>query len=186
MVIRGENLVMHKASIVSIAAVALVGSIAIAAPFKYSPTFTDNGTTLSVSGSLAGLGVGDLEVTLEATGTETVLCGDPVNTEPELPKPVVLTATKVVNVPLGEKIAPTFEDLVSSAPLPPACADSASDVSVAQHDVAFTSALIEIRPVQPDPLKPALKPVRCIQCSFKAPTVDGPASPQSCFTMSSC
>lgn len=202
---------MHKASILSIAAVALVGSIAIAAPFKVTPTFTDNGTTLSVSGSLAGLGAGDLEVTLEASGTETVVCGGSEGADPPQPKPILLTGTKIVNVPLGEKAAPTFDDLVSAAPLPPPCPGAGSDPvgsagvgsdtvnsdpvggdpvngdgNVVQHDVSFTSATIAIRPVQTDPLKPPLKPVRCIQCSFKAPTVDGPAHPQSCFTMSSC
>lgn len=178
---------MHKPSIIIVSALALVGSIAVAKPpFKSSPTFTDNGTTLTVAGNLAGLGSGDLEVTLSATGTETVVCADSGGMDPP-PKQVELIGSKVVSVPLDKKIAATFADLVSSAPPAPTCAQSGDDVIAApQHDVAFTNASIEIRPVQTDPAKPPLKPVRCIQCSFKLPTVDGPASPQSCFTMSSC
>jgi hypothetical protein len=41
---------------------------------KGSPTFTDNGTTLTASGSLAGLGGGDVKIDLSATGTPTVTC----------------------------------------------------------------------------------------------------------------
>lgn len=179
---------MPRASIVTIAAIALVGSVAVAKPLfiKGSPTFTDNGTTLTVSGSLAGLGPGDLEVSLEATGTESVVCPDAGGMDPP-PTQVVLTGTKVVSVPLAEKMAATFEDLVSLAPPAPLCAASGSEAIVeAPHDVSFTGANIKIRPVQTDPMGLPLKPVRCIQCSFKAPTVDGPATPQSCFTMSSC
>jgi hypothetical protein len=178
---------MHKASIVTVFALALVGSIAIAAKpqFKASPTFTDNGTTMSVTGSLAGLGGGDLEISLQATGTETAVCGVPGGMDPP-PKQVVLTGAMVVAAPVNQNGPAMFEGLTSTAPPAPACAESGGDAMAAQHDVGFTNVSVQIRPVQPDPLKAPLKPVRCIQCSFNLPTVDGPATPQSCFTTSTC
>lgn len=41
---------------------------------KGSPTFTDNGTTLTGEGQLAGLGNEDVTITLTATGTPTTTC----------------------------------------------------------------------------------------------------------------
>ncbi|MEY2519881.1 MAG: hypothetical protein QOF24_1640 [Verrucomicrobiota bacterium] len=39
-----------------------------------TPTFIDNGTTLTALGRLVGLGNGDLTITLTATGTPSVTC----------------------------------------------------------------------------------------------------------------
>ena len=41
---------------------------------KGSPTFNDLGTTLQTTGSLAGLGGGDVNIAVSATGTPTVTC----------------------------------------------------------------------------------------------------------------
>ena len=46
--------------------------------WKSGPTFTDNGTTLTASGALAGLGNGDVKITLSAVGTATkITCTNP-------------------------------------------------------------------------------------------------------------
>lgn len=62
----------------SIAAVAFGAVLALTATavansvhFKSGPNFTDNGTTLTASGSLAGLGNDDVTITLSASGTAT-------------------------------------------------------------------------------------------------------------------
>lgn len=176
---------MHKASIIMFSALALVGTVAVAKPlFMSSPTFTDAGTTLTASGSLDGL-AGDLELSLSATGTETVVCADSGGMDPP-PKQVVLTGVQVVTVLPGANVAPVFEALTSLAPPAPACQGSEANPLAPQHDVAFTNVKIEIRPVQADPMLPPMKPVRCIQCTFNPATLDGAAAPQSCFTMSSC
>jgi hypothetical protein len=44
---------------------------------KGSPTFTDNGTTLTASGDIAGLGNGDVRIRILATGTPTAGCVNP-------------------------------------------------------------------------------------------------------------
>ncbi|PCC70566.1 hypothetical protein SAMN02745121_05549 [Nannocystis exedens] len=176
---------MRKASIVTVTALALFGSLAVAAPppMKSSTTFTDNGTTLVVAGNLLGLASGDLEITLEATGTETVVCADAGGMDPP-PKEIVLVGTKVVTAATNTPV--TFADLASSIPPAPVCGQIEGDPLLVKQDVAFTKASLEIRPVQPDPMLPPLKPVRCIQCSFKAPTIDGPAKPQQCLILPWC
>lgn len=177
---------MHKVSIVTVSAFALFGSLAVAAPppFNSLPTFTDNGTTMTAAGSLNGLGGGDLEITIEATGTETVVCADPVGVEPPPATEVVLTGSKVVTATANMPVA--FADLVSSLPPAPACALAEGEGLAPQHDVSFTKASLKIRPAQTDPMLPPLKMLRCIQCTFTAPTVDGPAKPQHCLSMTIC
>ena len=57
--------------------VTLTGSAALAVSVHFkkgSPRFTDNGVTLSASGALAGLGNGDVLITLTATGDPTTTC----------------------------------------------------------------------------------------------------------------
>jgi hypothetical protein len=44
---------------------------------KGSPTFTDNGNTLTASGDITGLGNGDVRILLRATGTPTAGCVNP-------------------------------------------------------------------------------------------------------------
>ncbi|MCY1011616.1 hypothetical protein OV079_39860 [Nannocystis pusilla] len=177
---------MRKASIVTVSVFSLFGSLAVAAPppFNSLPTFTDNGTTLTAAGSLNGLGGGDLEITIEATGTETVVCADPVGVDPPAPTEVVLIGSKVVTATANTPVA--FADLVSSLPPAPACALAEGEGLAPQHDVSFTKASLKIRPVQTDPMLPPLKMLRCIQCTFKAPSVDGPAKPQHCLSMTIC
>ena len=45
--------------------------------FVEGPTFTDNGTTLTASGSVAGLGNEDVTVAVAAKGTATIVCRNP-------------------------------------------------------------------------------------------------------------
>jgi hypothetical protein len=56
---------------------ALTASVAVAANVHFkkpSPTFTDQGLVLNSSGALAGLGNGDVLVTLTATANPTTTC----------------------------------------------------------------------------------------------------------------
>lgn len=53
--------------VVALAPAALAANV----HWKSGPTFTDNGVTLTASGSLAGLGNQDVTITLDAVGTAT-------------------------------------------------------------------------------------------------------------------
>jgi len=60
----------------TLAAVLATAWVAVAANVHFigAPTFTDEGTTLTGCGKLAGLGNEDLTITLTATGTPAVTC----------------------------------------------------------------------------------------------------------------
>ena len=45
--------------------------------FKGTPSFTDNGLTLTSSGTIVGLGQGDVAVNMTATGNPTATCMNP-------------------------------------------------------------------------------------------------------------
>ena len=70
--------------IASTLVVGLFASTALAANvhWKRQPTFTDQGTTLSVSGALAGLGNKDVTINVSATGIATdITCTNPAGKE---------------------------------------------------------------------------------------------------------
>ena len=73
---------MRRSFIVAAALLALASMVpaALAANvhFVKGPTFTDNGTTLTTTGKLAGLGNEDLKITLSITGIATkITCTNP-------------------------------------------------------------------------------------------------------------
>ena len=60
--------------------VGMTATVALAASAHFkkgSPTFTDNGTTLTASGDITGLGNGDVRIRILATGTPTAGCVNP-------------------------------------------------------------------------------------------------------------
>jgi|SRR6266498_2737248 len=84
----------------SLAGIAVMTAIAVYAAnvhLKGEPSFTDNGTTATVCATLAGLGNGDLTVTLVGSGTETVVCTNPAgNFAPGNPGGVTVGGTTTV------------------------------------------------------------------------------------------
>ena len=71
---------MKKLLVVILAACALAfipSAAQSAVKFHAGPTFTDEGTTLNVTGNVSGLGNENLTVVLDATGTGSVTCTNP-------------------------------------------------------------------------------------------------------------
>ncbi len=177
-------------SLVSAILIALVSAVpALAANVHLKggahaePAFVDNGLTLSASGELAGLGYGDVSVTLTAVGNPTATCTNPGSDTHEPaghnPAPVTVTSLPFLipdseikngNTPFGpvETQAPT-------TPIPgaPDCPNPnwIEDIT----DMAFTSGTITVE-------QPVGTLVLTVSCTFSPPTSDGavPGNTVSC------
>ena len=73
--------------------------------FIGSPTVTDNGSSLTLSGSVAGLGNEDVLVVVTATGTVDIECTNPAgNVAPGQRKIVDLTGSTIIEDPKNGRI----------------------------------------------------------------------------------
>lgn len=155
-------------------AVALTtGALASNVHFKHgSPTFSDNGLTLTENVSLTGLGNGDLVATLTATGNPTALCTNQGgNTSPgQNPAAVTTSGTSAIpssqikngNVSFSVTTQPPAQPTAQQA----GCPNSNWTASIT--DVAFTSGDLTVQQ--------GGVTVFTAHCTFSSPTKDGPAT----------
>jgi hypothetical protein len=136
------------------------------------PAFTDNVLTLSASGALAGLGNGDVLVTLAATADVTATCANPGAgaNEPPGQNPAPITVTGSQAIPEDEiKNGTTPFSVITTAPVTPIV--GAPDCPNPQWteaitDLAFTSATVTVE-------QPAGTLVLTVSCTFSSPTANG-------------
>ena len=139
-----------KATLLGVVAAVAVSSVALAANvhFKSGPVFTDEGTTLSASGALAGLGNKDVTITLTATGTaDDITCTNKGgNVAPGQNRPKVTTFGQQ-SIPITEvKNGNVAFDVETAEPFVTAkqagCPNNNWTATV--NDVEFTSATITV------------------------------------------
>lgn len=132
-----------------VAALAAVTANADSVHFKSGPSFTDNGLTLSSTGSLAGLGNGDILVTLTATGDPTATCTNHGKHEPPGQNPAAVTLTGSQSIPQPKtKNGNVGFDVMTNAPVSPipgAPGCPGTNWTERITDVAFTSATLTVQ-----------------------------------------
>ena len=139
-----------RATLLALCALSLAASLASAASvhFKGEQTFTDNGLTLTAAGALAGLGNGDVVITLSADGVGSALCRNPGgNAAPGQNKvPVLVAGTQII---LAEAIknGTTPYQLTTAGPEQPSAAEAGcpnGNWTAELQDVVFSSATISV------------------------------------------
>ena len=172
---------MKKLEVIVLSGLLAFGSIALASNVHLKggagakPSFRDLGLALSASGSLAGLGNGDVLVILSATANATANCCNPggsCKVPGHNPAPVSVTGSE--SIPASEikngttPFAVTTQSPTTPIPGAPDCPNSSWRENIT--DLAFTSATVTVMQ--------GGSTVLTVNCSFSAPTSDGPVSSQ--------
>ena len=141
------------------------------------PSFTDNGLTLTGSGSLTGLGNGDVLIVLSARANPTGRCCNPsgaCKVPGQNPAPVDVTGSQAI--PASEvkngNVSFSVTTQPPTTPLPgaPACPNSSWTETIT--DMAFTSATLTV--IQNGTT------VLTTSCTFSSPTTDGHVQNVTC------
>jgi hypothetical protein len=150
-------------------------------PPNRNPSFVDNGLSLEVVGNLAGLGGGDVLISLTSEDAEgTATCTNPAGaTQPAGQNPAPADVGGSEAIPEGEikngnlSFDVETEDPVTPVPGAPDCPNPQWTEAIT--DLAFTNATITVE-------QPIGTTVLTIECTFSAPTTDGgvPAANVSC------
>ncbi|MEW6268650.1 MAG: hypothetical protein AB1689_05055 [Thermodesulfobacteriota bacterium] len=138
-------------------------------PPNRNPSFTDLGLALQAAGNLAGLGNGDVVVTLTAQADVTAVCANRGRNEPPGQNPAPITVTGAQAIPEEEikngNVSFNVQTRSPVTPIPgaPDCPNPNWTESIT--DLAFTSALIVV--------EQGMQVVLEVSCVFASPTDNG-------------
>jgi hypothetical protein len=180
---------MRKIGIIAVLSLLLVAITAVVASAQSvhlkggrnaEPTFTDQILTLNAAGELAGLGNGDVLVTLTARANPTATCTNPAGaTQPPGQNPAEVEVTGSQAIPEEEikngNTPFSVTTLAPTTPIPgaPDCPNPQWTETIT--DMAFTSATITVE-------QPPGTTVLTVSCTFSSPTTNGvvPGSQVTC------
>jgi hypothetical protein len=171
-----KKVIVISVSILALVASAYAASVHLKGGKNAEPSFTDLGLALSAAGSLAGLGNGDVLVTLDAMADVDATCGNPGANQEQAPgqNPAPISVTGSQGIPAGEIKNGNTPFSVMTVPPPseiegaPDCPNSSWTQLI--NDLLFTSATITVE-------QPPGTVVLIVSCTFDPPTSDGPVSP---------
>jgi hypothetical protein len=158
------------ASVVMAAGPASASSVHLKGGANAEPTFFDGGLDLRASGALAGLGNGDVVVTMNARANVTSTCTNQGGNAAPGQNPAPLTVTGSTTIPQDQiKNGTTPFSVTTIAPDPviagaPDCPNGNWTESI--DDLAFTSATIVVE-------QPAGTTVLTVSCTISPPSSDG-------------
>jgi hypothetical protein len=141
---------MRRVAIIALFVVGLSATVLVAASVHFKPrgpNFHDDGTTLTCTGTLAGLGNGDVTITLQATGTaSTVGYNRGGNMAPGQNVGVSVTGTQTIS---ADKIqnGEVFISITTPAPRTPTAEEAGfpnNNWNAVITDVTFTEATITV------------------------------------------
>jgi hypothetical protein len=137
------------------------------------PAFTDNGLTLSAAGELAGLGNGDILVTLAAQADVFSTCtNNGGNAAPgQNPAPITVTGSQAIPADqIKNGFTPFSVETIAPDPIIPGAPDCPNpNWTEMIEDLAFTNAVITVE-------QPEGTTALTVSCTFNYPTMNGDIS----------
>ena len=141
---------MRRIAIITLVVFAFTATLAVAASVHFKPkgpTFTDTGLTLTVNGTLAGLGNGDVIITVQASGSATTIgFNRGGNIAPG--QTLQATETGTQTIPASEiQNGEVFFSVTTQPPAQPTAKEAGlpnNNWTAVITDVAFSSATITV------------------------------------------
>jgi hypothetical protein len=142
-----------------------------------TPTFTDGGLTLSAQGALAGLGNGDVVITLVAQADVVATCTNPSGSnQPPGRNPAPITVAGSQAIPQSEikngnlSFTVTTQQPASNIAGAPDCPNRQWTETI--QDLKFTTAILRVE-------QPPGTVVLSVTCTFSPPTSNGTVPSQN-------